>query len=98
MKSKVIELLKKDGVKFSKKEWPKISVKRLRKLGIVPELFNLEFGKACLNSTPAGCNPDYARIGLYLETSGGGSVNAKSLRNAHEKREYLIIKKGENNG
>lgn len=72
----VTETLRKAGFlgsKFSKRNWPKISVTDLNKLGITPADLDIEYRKACLYESEIG----------NLENIKKGSFNLVSRTGQH---------------
>jgi len=67
---KAIDILKKAGFKFNRKDWPTVSVQQIKALGITPAMLWAEFGKASLHQTSIGSRP---RIGFMMNTGNSAS-------------------------
>jgi hypothetical protein len=72
----VLETLKKEGFRFTKKNWPTVPVQTLRDLGITPTDLERDFRQATLAQT---MGPLYC-IGFFLLAKGGGT-RALAIRN-----------------
>jgi hypothetical protein len=54
MEANVTEILRKAGFKFSKRNWPKVSVTELEELGITVKVLEDQYRKACLYESEIG--------------------------------------------